>query len=46
MAENDLRTLIDAGAINKDAKRLKAAQALAKTKLLDLAGLASEGPKD
>ncbi len=45
-AESDLRTLMECEAIEKDPKRLKAAQELAKKKLLDLAGIAKEGPKD
>lgn len=42
-AESDLRTLMEAEKIEKDPKRLKAAQALAKKQLLALAGVASEG---
>lgn len=45
-ADCDLRTLMDAEAIEKDPKRLKAAQKLAKERLLDLAGIAKEGPND
>ena len=45
-AESDLRTLMEAEAIEKDPKRLKAAQAMARKKLLDLAGIAKEGPND
>lgn len=41
--ENDLRTLLDAECIQKDPKRLAAAQQLAKTKLMPLAAIASEG---
>lgn len=41
-AESDLRILMEAEAINKDAERLKAARSLAKAKLLDLAGVAKE----
>lgn len=44
--ESDLRTLMEAEAIEKDAKRLAKAQALAKKKLLDLATVASEGKDD
>mgnify|MGYP001193091770 CR=1 FL=1 len=40
--EGDLRTLQDACAINKDPKRLKAAQALAKEKLMEMAQVAGE----
>jgi len=40
--ESDLRTLQDACAIKKDPKRLKAAQALAKDKLLEMAAVAGE----
>lgn len=40
--ESDLRTLMEAEAIEKDPKRLAKAQALAKKKLLDLASVASE----
>lgn len=42
-AESDLRTMMEAEMIEKDPRRLKAVQALAKSKLLDLAGIASEG---
>lgn len=42
-AESDLRTLMEAEAIEKDPKRMKAVQALAKKKLLDLASVAAEG---
>lgn len=42
-AESDLRTLMEAEAIEKDEKRYARAQALAKKKLLELAKVASEG---
>lgn len=45
-AESDLHHLMEAEAIEKDPKRLKAAQALAKAKLLELAGIAAESGKD
>jgi hypothetical protein len=45
-AEADLRTLMECECIEKDPKRLLAAQKLAKTKLLELAAVASEGPND
>lgn len=45
-AESDLRTLMDAEKIQKDSKRLAAAQKLAKDQLLALAGVASEGKAD
>lgn len=41
--ESDLRTLMEAEKIEKDPKRMKAAQNMAKHKLLDLAGIAAEG---
>lgn len=41
--ENDLSTLLEAERIQKDPKRLAAAQKLAKTKLMPLAAIASEG---
>lgn len=44
--ESDLRTLMEAEAIEKDPKRLAKAQSLAKSKLLDLASVASEGKND
>jgi hypothetical protein len=44
--EDDLRILMECEKIEKDPKRLAAAQKLAKQKLLDLAGVASEGPAD
>lgn len=40
--ESDLRILMDAEAIHKDAKRHKAVCALAKARLLDLAGIAKK----
>ena len=42
-AESDLNTLMEAERIEKDPKRLAAAQKLAKSKLLPLAAIASEG---
>lgn len=44
--ESDLRTLMECERIEKDPKRLAAAQALAKKQLMDLAAVASEGPND
>lgn len=44
--ERDLDTLMECERIEKDPKRLAAAQALAKKRLMDLAGVASESPKD
>ncbi|HEY9208212.1 MAG TPA: hypothetical protein VIP31_04110 [Acidovorax sp.] len=41
--ESDLSTLMEAERIEKDPKRLAAAQKLAKSKLLPLAAIASEG---
>lgn len=41
-AESDLRTLAQAEAIRKDAKRLKAALAKAKEKIADLQAVQSE----
>lgn len=41
-AESDLRTLMDAASIRKDAKRYKAAQALAKEKMMEAAAIASD----
>ena len=41
--ESDLSTLMEAEKIEKDPKRLAAAQKLAKSKLLPLAAIASEG---
>jgi hypothetical protein len=40
--EEDLRTLIRAKEIEKDAKRLEKARALAKKKMLDVAAVAGE----
>lgn len=40
--ESDLRTLQDAEAIQKDPKRFKAAQELAKKKLVELASVVSD----
>jgi hypothetical protein len=40
--EEDLRTLIRAKEIEKDPKRLKAAQDLAKKKMMDVAAVASD----
>lgn len=42
MAESDLRTLMEAEAIEKNPKRLKAARALAKQKLADLSTVIGE----
>lgn len=44
--QRDLDTLMECEKIEKDPKRLKAAQALAKKRLLDLAAVASEGAND
>lgn len=41
-AESDLRTLQDAEAIEADPKRFKAAQELAKKKLIELAAVVSD----
>lgn len=41
--EQDLHTLMEAEKIEKDPKRLKAAQDCAKHKLLEMAGIAAEG---
>jgi hypothetical protein len=40
--ESDLRTLIEAEAVEKDPKRLAKAQALAKKNMLKMAAVASE----
>jgi hypothetical protein len=40
--ESDLRTLQEAEAIEKDPKRMKAAQELAKKKLVELAAVVSD----
>jgi hypothetical protein len=45
-AESDLNTLLECERIEKDPKRLAAAQKLAKQRLMDLAGVASEGASD
>lgn len=44
--ESDLRTLIECEKIEKDAKRLAKAQALAKQRMMDMAAVAAEGPAD
>lgn len=44
--QHDLDTLVECEKIEKDPKRLKAAQALAKKRLMDLASVASEGSDD
>lgn len=44
--ESDLSTMMEAEAIENDPKRLKAVQALAKKKMLDMAGLAKESKDD
>ena len=44
--ESDLRTLMDAEKIRRDPKRLAKAQALAKTRMLEAASVASEEPED
>jgi hypothetical protein len=41
--ESDLRTMMECEKIEKDPKRLAAVQRLAKSKLIDLAGIAAEG---
>lgn len=45
-AESDLRTMLECEIIEKDPKRIKAVRALAKQKMLDMAGIASEGKDD
>lgn len=40
--ESDMRTLAEAAAIQADPKRLKAAQQLAKTKMMELAQVATK----
>ena len=40
--ESDLRTMIDCEKIEKDPKRLKAVQALAKKKMMEVAAVAAE----
>lgn len=42
-AQRDLETMLECEKIEKDPKRLKAVQALAKEQLLTLGGIASEG---
>ena len=44
--ENDLRTMCESEAIEKDPKRLAKVQALAKKKMLDMAAIAAEGKED
>lgn len=44
--QRDLETLLECERIEKDPKRLAKAQALAKKRLMDLAGVASEGKDD
>lgn len=44
--QSDLNTLIEAEAIEKDPKRLKACQELAKKKMLDMAAVAKESSSD
>lgn len=44
--EDDLRTMMRAEEIEKDPKRLARLRALAKTKMLEMAALASESKKD
>lgn len=44
--ESDLRTLMEAEKIEKDAKRCEKAKALAKKKLLEVASIASESSDD
>jgi hypothetical protein len=41
--ESDLRTMMECEKIERDPKRLAAVQRLAKSKLIDLAGIAAEG---
>lgn len=45
-AESDLRTLIEAEKIEADPKRYKAAQALAKQRMMEVAKVASESGPD
>lgn len=45
-AQRDLDTLIECEAIEKDPKRLAAAQKLAKERLLEVAAVVKEGPSD
>lgn len=42
-AESDLRTLMEAERIEKDAKRMTKVRALAKQKMMEVAAIASEG---
>lgn len=44
--QSDLSTMLESEAIESDPKRLKAVQALAKKKMLDMASIASEGKDD
>lgn len=44
--QRDLETLMEAERIEKDAKRLAKAQALAKKRLMSLAAVAAEGSDD
>lgn len=46
MAESDLRTLMEARAIQNDPKRLAKAKALAKQKMLDAAAVAGGAGED
>lgn len=41
--EQDLRTMVECEAIEKDPKRLAKVQALAKRKMLEVAAIAAEG---
>lgn len=45
-AESDMRTLVEAQQIRKDPKRLKAAQEVAKKKLLEVAVVAGDDDAD
>lgn len=44
--DSDLRTLVDAEKIRRDPKRLAKAQALAKSRMLEAAAVASAEPED
>ena len=44
--ESDLNTMIEAEKIEKDPKRLKKVQALAKQRMMDAAAIAAEGKDD
>lgn len=44
--EQDLRTLAEAEAIEKDPKRMAKVTALAKKKMLEMASIATEGKSD